>query len=267
MKYAFMSFSCPDASFAEVLAMAKQYGYNGVEPRIGSGHRHGVELDADASQRSELRRQADQSGVAVCCIATSCRFADPETAPQSVEEMSRAIDLAGDLGAPAVRVFGGALGGNLRRDQAVDLVAESLLAEADHAEARAVTLCMETHDQWTDPSDVAAVMTQVSHPAVAVNWDIMHPVRFSGWQMDKAFEVLRPWIRHVHFHDARKADDWKLCPADWGDIDHGAAVRLLASIGYDGYLSGEWIKWEPAEVHLPRELATMKRLEQAAPEG
>jgi len=267
MKYAFMSFSCPDAGFAEMLAMARQYGYDGVEPRIGSGHRHGVELDADAAARSRQRRQADDSGIAVGCIATSCRFADPATASESVRQMGRAIDLAGDLGAPAVRVFGGAVGETLRREEAVDLVAESLLAEADHAAARGVTVCMETHDQWTDPTDVAAVMQKADHPAIAVNWDIMHPVRFSDRPMDKAFEVLRPWIRHVHFHDARKADGWKLCPVDCGDIDHAAAVRLLASMPYDGYLSGEWIQWEPPEVHLPRELAAMKRLEQAAAEG
>jgi hypothetical protein len=35
-------------------------------------------------------------------------------------------------------------------------------------------------------------------------------------------------------------------------------VQLLRAAGYDGYLSGEWIDWEPCEVHLPRELATMR---------
>ena len=41
------------------------------------------------------------------------------------------------------------------------------------------------------------------------------------------------------------------------------AVELLASAGFTGYLSGEWIDWEPYDVHLPRELAAMKGLEQA----
>ena len=36
----------------------------------------------------------------------------------------------------------------------------------------------------------------------------------------------------------------------------------MLSISYDGYISGEWINWEdPYEVHLPRELATLKRYE------
>lgn len=264
MKYAFMSFSCPKARFGEMIALAREFGYDGVEPRIDAEHRHGVELGAKPAKRQEFRRQAEAEGVAVCCIATSCRFADPKTAPGFLEELRGAIDLAADLGAPAIRVFGGKLGENLGRDDAVSLVAESLASAADQAADRGVTLCMETHDEWTDPLHVRAVMQQVNHPAVAVNWDVIHPVRSSGCTIDQAFEILRPWICHVHFHDARKDTGFKLCPVGSGDIDHARAVELLKGLPYQGYLSGEWIGWEPARVHLPRELAAMKRFEESA---
>ena len=103
-------------------------------------------------------------------------------------------------------------------------------------------------------------MKRVDHPAIAVNWDIMHPVHGAGVSMDHAFEALKPWIRHVHFHDGGTQEGkWGLVPIGEGDIDHRRAVQLLHSVGYDGFLSGEWIGWEPYETHLPRELATMKR--------
>jgi hypothetical protein len=38
-------------------------------------------------------------------------------------------------------------------------------------------------------------------------------------------------------------------------------VELLQAMPYTGYLSGEWINWEPYEMHLPRELAAMKAYE------
>jgi sugar phosphate isomerase/epimerase len=264
MKYSFMSFSCPEASFAEMLSLADRFGYDGVEPRIDSGHGHGVEPAAGASARAEFRRQAADAGVELSCIATSCRFADPGSAPKFAEEARAAIELAADVGAPCVRVFGGKLGEGLSRQAATELVAESLRSLADQAAERGVTLCMETHDEWTDPLHVAAVIKRVGHPAVAVNWDLMHPVRFAGWTVDDTFEALRPWVRHVHFHDASREDDWNLCPAGQGDIDHARAVELLTGLPYEGHLSGEWIAWEPADVHLPRELAAMKRFEQAA---
>ena len=49
-----------------------------------------------------------------------------------------------------------------------------------------------------------------------------------------------------------------------GDYDNRRVVELLLGMRYDGYLSGEWIDWEPYAVHLPRELAAMHALEQTA---
>ncbi len=265
MKYAFMSFSCPEADLAEMLSLAREFGFDGVEPRAGSGHAHGVETGASASDRDAIRRQAEDARVALCCIATSCRFADPATADEMIEDARRAIDLAGDLGAPSIRVFGGKLGPGLDRDQAIEQVASALRRLAEPARERGVRVCMETHDDWTDPDHVAAVMRAVDDPALAVNWDIMHPVRTGGSTMDEAFRALQPWIHHVHFHDGTADPNaLELRPIGTGDIDHRRAVHLLRDAGYEGYLSGEWINWEPARVHLPRELAAMKRYEEEA---
>ena len=48
-----------------------------------------------------------------------------------------------------------------------------------------------------------------------------------------------------------------------GDVDHKQVLELLHGGGYDGYLSGEWIDWEPPDVHLPREIATLRGYERA----
>ncbi len=264
MKYSFMTFSCPQLTLDEVLALAKRTGYDGVEPRIVSKHKHGIETDINAAARKLIKAKFEDSGIAACCVATSCRFADPASSQQMIDDAMRAIDLAGDIGAPTIRVFGGSLGEGLSREEAVELVASSLGRVADHAADRGVTVCMETHDSWCDPNNVAAVMKQVNHPAICVNWDIMHPVRTENATIDESFEALKPWIRHLHVHDASK-ETGKLTPIGEGFIDHKRAIELLLTIPYGGYLSGEWISWDdPYENHLPREVATMKRYEQEA---
>ena len=263
MKYAFMSFSCPKLGLDAFLAAAAHYGYEGVEPRIACGHQHGIELAASPVARRAARRTAEKSGIALCCLATSCSYANPATSEAQVAETLRAIDLAGDVGSPRLRVFGGKIPDGVSRDQAMESVVRSLQGVADRAAARGVTVCMETHDSWCDPAHVAEVMRRVNHPAVAVNWDIMHPVRVAGATMDAAFAALRPWVRHVHFHDG-KTEKGKLVftPIGTGEVDHRRAVALLKGVGYEGFLSGEWIDWEPYESHLPCELATMRRYEQ-----
>ena len=262
MKYAFMTFSCPELGLDDVLSLARRYGYDGVEPRISADQRHGIEFDTPAAQRKMICEKVIESGIALCCIATSCSYADPATAPASVEDTRRAIDLAGDIGASRIRVFGGNLPDGMSREEATERLVKSMNAVADHAQARGVTVCMETHDGWCLPDHLAEVMRRVNHPAIAVNWDIMHPVRSAGATMDAAFETLKPWIRHVHFHDGRTTDDGlQLTPIGEGSIDHRRALELLHTLPFDGYLSGEWINWEPYDAHLPRELAAMKRLE------
>ena len=108
-------------------------------------------------------------------------------------------------------------------------------------------------------------MRRVDSPAVAVNWDYQHTTRIAGTTVDQAFAILQPWIKHVHFHDGvNRADKLIFLPVGAGDYDNRRVIELLLGAGYAGYLSGEWIDWEPYDVHLPRELAAMKGLEHAA---
>jgi len=262
VKYSFMSFSTPELDLAGMLDAAKQYGYDALEPRLDSKHAHGIEVAADAGRRAALRDQAEEAGVALACLATSVTLADPEQTEENVRQMDERIDLAGDLGAPALRVFGGRLPDGLDRDRAIETVAEALKSVADHAGGRGVTVCVETHDDWCDPAHVAAALDRADHPNVAANWDIMHPVRTGHATIDQSFETLKPWIRHLHIHDGRTVDGKsELAPIGQGDIDHRRAIELLMTIDYRGVLSGEWIAWEPWDVHLPRELAALKGYE------
>ena len=263
MKFSFMSFSCPELTFPEMLALARELGYDGIEPRAVANHAHGVETDATAEQRQTFKQQAEESGIAIGCIATSCMYADPAKAEANVETTLDFIDLAADVGCPSLRVFGGKMGEGLRRDDAIELVAKSLASVADHAEERGVAICMETHDDWCDPEHVAEVMERVNKPSIAVNWDIMHPVRTGHATMEESHATLQGWVKHVHFHDGMDEDGkLVLVPIGEGIIDHQIAVKLLKADGFEGFLSGEWIGWEPYETHLPRELAIMKQYDQ-----
>jgi len=256
-----MSFSTPELDFIQTLDAAKRYGYDGFEPRLDAGHAHGIETGVSAGRIADIRRAAEESGIAVCCLATGCKFADPASCAEMTEKALRAVELASALGAPAIRVFGGGIPEGGTREQSFNLIVESLLALSGPARAAGVTVCMETHDSWCDPFAVGDIMNTVNQPSVAVNWDIMHPVLKAGYTIQAAFELLSPWIRHVHVHDGRMdGGQLTLLPVGDGVIDHAAALRLLKVGGYGGFVSGEWINWEPWQTHLPRELKTLQSL-------
>lgn len=264
MKHSFMSFSTPLQDLTHMLDIAHCYGYNGIEPRLDSKHAHGIEVCTTVEQRKTIKKQVESSGVQLSCLATSLSYADSAKTEEMIRQTHERIDLAGDLAVPVIRVFGGQIPKGVDRDEAIELLVQSLGKVANHAGERGVTICLETHDDWCNPSHVATVLQCIDSAAIGVTWDIMHPVRVAHATIDEAFEVLESWIRHVHFHDGHTEEDGTLVllPIGDGEIDHRRTVELLKGSNYDGFLSGEWIGWEPYDVHLPRELATMKHYEQ-----
>ncbi len=262
MKYAFMTFSTPELSIDQTLDAAVKYGYDGIEIRIDAKHKHGLETDSDKTVRQNARKNAADKGIDICCIATSCRFALVDEEAENADNARKAIELAADLDAPCIRVFGGQIPKDKTREESIDNVVRTLCNVAEFASDHNVTICFETHDAWCDPNHVAAVIQGCDHPNIRVNCDIMHPVRMGLATMDETFDILGKWITHVHFHDGHFPEkNLHMCPVGEGEIDHITAVKRLLELNYQGFLSGEWINWEPWEQHLPRELAVMKQYE------
>jgi len=271
MKIAFMTFATPELDLTQVLTVAVRYGYDAIEPRAEAGHKHGVELQATKKQRQQIKAACADMGIALCCIATSRTYsmANPAQRAESVELTKRYIDLAADCGAPCIRVFGGQTPEGANFEDVKKYVAEALHECAEYAKASGVYVCIETHDAYCNARDLADVVRWADSPQAAINWDIMHPLT-AGLTIAEAFEAVKPYVKHCHAHDGiRRADGrgWDLAPMGSGQIDHAEAIRLLASIGYTGAISGEWINWQPYEELLPREIAVLKAYREQAEQG
>ncbi len=260
MKLAFMTFSCPELTLEQVLALAEKYGYEGVEFRTVSKHKHGIEPYISQKEILEAKAVIDASPVEAVAIATSCKFADPGTVGENMKSAEAAIDLAAALEIPVIRTFGGAYPADITKEQAIACLVDSYGKLGEYAQKNKVTVCFETHDSWCNPHDVASIIKQVNNEYVAINWDIMHPITH-GHNMVEAFEAVKPYIKHVHVHDGIQDETGKrlLAPIGTGYVDHKIALDCLKSIDYKGAISGEWISWEPYEIHLPRELKTLRQ--------
>ena len=261
MKYSFMSFSCPEATLKEALDLAQATGYAGFEPRIDSGHGHGIEPDMPADQRREARRIMADSPVVLCCLATSVRLASRSGLSAALDAARRCIELCVDLGIPRMRVFGGPIDEGQTRGQAIDQMAGALDALSAEIGEADVCLCVETHDSWCEPEHVARVMRRCRGRHVGVNWDLMHPLLAAHADMEETFGLLRPYIRHVHIHGGTYVGGLKFLPIEGNVIDHRLALRDLMGMGYEGWLSGEWINWDRPG-YLAEELNTMRRYEE-----
>lgn len=261
MKYSFMSFSCPGLALSEALDLVKASGYTGFEPRIESGHQHGIEPGMSPAKMKEAASIAADKQVSLCCLATSVVLASRQKLAAQMDSARRAIELCAETGIPRIRLFGGHLDEGCTRREAIDQVAyalDTLSAEIGGAD---VCLCMETHDSWCEPQHVAAVMQQCRGRHIGVNWDVMHPVLTAHADMAETFSLLRPYVRHVHFHGGTYVGGFKFLPVEGNTVDHKLALRELTGMGYDGWISGEWIGWDQPD-YLKTELQTMLRYEE-----
>lgn len=262
MKLSFMTWVCPDWDLNQILTAAIRYGYDSVEPRPESKQKHGIEVETNKRERKAIRQAFEDTGVGMSCIATSCRYAlaDSKQRKEMVSTAKRFIELANDLGCPYLRVFGGMTPEGMDFSDAKKYVVEGLRLSAEAAEGTDVILCIETHDAYCLANDLIDVVKAVDHENAKVCWDILHPVTH-GMTMGEAFEYVKDYVRHVHIHDAKIVAGQRtdMALTGEGNIAHDEAVKLLAGIGYEGALSGEWINAFPPEEILPQSADMMRK--------
>jgi sugar phosphate isomerase/epimerase len=197
--------------------------------------------------------------VPLVCLDTSIELARPVG-----RELAAAAELASDWGAPAVRVFGGALDAERPEPEALDDIARRLEPALGRAEELSVTIALETHDSFSSAARVAELLRRVDSPSFAALWDVHHPYRV-GESPDDVLRVLGMRIHLVHVKDARRRDDdWELVPLGEGEVPVRESLTALHASGYDGWVTLEWEKrWHPElaapEVALPRDGETLKR--------
>jgi sugar phosphate isomerase/epimerase len=265
MTIAFMTFVAPDWSLEQHLTAAIRYGYDGIEPRCAVGHQHGIELTATKPQRKALRAQCADCGVALPALATWMRynFPDPAQVAEMVEETKKYLQLAADLGAPNLRVFGGPPPDEgVSHEEGARRVAEGLAQCVETAAACGVNLCLETHDFFCRAEHAALVVNAVNHPRLGFNWDLVHTARM-GETPEESWAHLAGRVYHCHVHDYTWTPDQpdELQPALMGQglVPHAEDIRLLKAAGYEGALSGEWIGDFPAEEILPQAAGELRR--------
>lgn len=264
MKISFMTFICPEWTLEQILKAAQQYGYDGVEPRVADNHRHGIEPEMGAADRRQVRQMFAEAGLEIACVATSCTFAtnDPAQRAANLDSLKRHLDLAADLGAPGIRVFGGVRPAGMSLGEAIAVVAEDLAQGGEWAGERGVEIWLETHDDFSLGQTVAAVLQQASAPALKVNWDLMHPF-IHGESPEETWSYLQGGkVKHTHLHDGFKPNGGiQLCPIGAGIIPFHEPLRRLKAEGYAGYLSAEyWTELGPPEEALPAYVASVRRL-------
>jgi sugar phosphate isomerase/epimerase len=215
-----------------------------------------------------LRRAADAQGLAMPMMCASPDFTqrDPRWREEEVRRQLALIDAVAELGGETCRVLSGQRRPGIGREEGIDWTVRAIEALLPRAEAQGVTLVMENHYKdglWEYPefaqvSDVfLEIIGRIDSPWFGVNFDPSNAL-IAG---DDPIEMLdRVKDRVVSMHASDRSleggtlEDLRRLDADpalgyapfvrhgvigQGLIDYDAIFRILASIGFKGWVSIE----------------------------
>ena len=233
-----MSIACSSLAFSKMpletaFSRIARLGFRCVDLAAFEGWAH-VQPSELVTHRDTVVRRVEQA-MARYDLAVVALIAGPGTNDAAtLQTRGRALlELAHALGANVVTLPAGP------RTRSISEAAASLRPLVDMAASLDITLTVETHvGQVTErPEDAEALLRQV--PGLGLTFDPSH--FYAGPARGAGFEILYPYVRHVHIRDAR--DSWETVQVAMGsgNVDFRAIFADLRAQGYDGALSIEYI--------------------------
>ena len=255
MKLAFSTLGCPDWDLAEVIAGARNYGYEGVELRALRGSLDLPGCDEFAAERiTTTREYLKREEIEVCCVDTSCTFHSVDASERAAQVDMALVhaELAAKLGAPLIRVFPDKIQPGAEREQTRDWIAASLHEIAEQMPVE-VDVALETHGDFARAEAAVEIVELAIHPKVKLIWDVANSVA-AGDTIEHAAALVKPHLAHIHLRDAKpvsSSEHWLPVLAGNGRVSFADALAAIRTLNYDGYVSFEWEKYWHPEIEEP----------------
>jgi len=253
MKLSFSTLGCPDWSFGDMFSTAADLGYNGIEIRGVADEIYAPKIAAfspdELPKTQEILRRTN---LTFPILTSGAYLSQNENLTAAEFEVKDYVLLASRMGIPYVRVIG-------EKDpfsQGVpdtETVAQKYAQLCDFAAGYGVDLLIETNGYLADTAAMADLMERTARPNMGVIWDVHHTVRFFGETPAESVSRIGRYIKHVHIKDSVRGRNGKITYmlTGYGDIPVEEAVKELTGIGYEGFLSYEWVKRWSRELAEP----------------
>jgi sugar phosphate isomerase/epimerase len=263
--YSYWHFRGPKVPIETVIDRASALGVEGVDVL----HHQLENEERDYLQR--LKRHAFRAGIDLICLSIHQNFVSPDPAVRhaQVEHTLHCIELAYQMGIPAIRLNSGRWGTIASFDElmerggeepplpgytdddafawCIECVAECLL----RAEGCGVLLALENHWGLTrTPEGVLRIVQALRSPWLGALMD-------TGNFRDDPYSRLETMAPETVFVQAKTYDgggEWYTL-----DIDYDRVAAILAGVSYRGYVSLEFEGKEDPERAVPASIARLRQ--------
>ncbi len=229
MKLSFSTRGWPNLSFEEMLDVASDMGFSGVEVYNLSKFNPMMEKDGPFHKYNlgATVRLLKDRGISIPCFDTSIDISSDETAIATLKEL---IDIAHGAKVPYIVVC--ALSDN------EDLVYSSLNELLPIATEKNVSILIKTSGIYANTARLRAMLDRFASDNLAALWDVYHPYRDNRETGDDTIKNLGAYVCHVHMRDSDDEGNYQLIGEGSMPIDD--VMRALSSVNYDAFISLEW---------------------------
>jgi sugar phosphate isomerase/epimerase len=211
--------------------------------------------DFTAGYVTGLKRHCHLVGLDVSTTPIRNTFTHP-AGPEREKEIvhvKRWLDVAADLGSPAIRIFAGDAAKGQAEAEARRHCVEAIEACADHAAKRGVFLALENHGGVVaEPDGLLEIVRAVKSEWFGVNLDTGN---FHGEDPYADLARCVPYAVTVQVKVEMQAKGGPKQEADFGRL-----VRMVRDAGYRGYVTLEYEAAEAPLTAIPRLLDRLRAI-------
>ncbi|MDQ8194684.1 sugar phosphate isomerase/epimerase [Coraliomargarita sp. SDUM461004] len=265
LNWCFSTLGCPELDFESAAALAATFGFSSIEVRVLENRLDlPAYLEAKYGSPSQLASIIQNAPVSVSGLNTSLRLTSESDADR--DAFMKYAYWASGAGIPTLRVFDGGAECDLVDTETLDQMCQNLdwWERVRTAEGFQSELLVETHwSLWTPESVLKLV--EVVPCEIRFIWDVFHTWRHGGRDVLETWELLKPYIAHIHFKDAvldpTSPKGARHLPLGEGELPLAALFSRLKSDGFSGPVSLEWERyWNPSVAPLDTMLQQGKAL-------
>jgi len=224
--------------------MCKEGRMESFEFLAEPSYKQKISLEMQPAEAKKIRKTFTDAGVHCACLSINERFDWPNVAQvkEAIAHAKQYVLLAVDIGAPRLRVLGDKLHDTEPKSWTIARVASALSELVHYSAGLGVDIAFEMHNGFANWEDSLEVVKKVNHPRCYLVHN-SQPANTPPEDFDRVFEIIRPHIGHVHFHDL-------LDPK----FPYKKFIRKLRDTNYEGYCSLELApSQDPTRVmHLTR---------------
>lgn len=261
LSFSFSTLGWPQATWTEAAALARYWGFAGVELRALHGRLNlPSALSEEFQTPQNMAALVAKSGVRVTAMNSSLKLLDPT--PADWEEITQLAAWADALGVPYLRVFDGPE----KEDGPTLLDGIARWSTLRRQRDFRCDLMIETHSSLLDARQCQSLGQELEAAGFSLNllWDSFHTWKHHGAQPAEDWEILKPWVRHIHLKDGVSAPEvpsglrYEL-PGE-GDFPARPLLEALRRDRFTGPVSLEWERlWHPELPRLEEALTSGRR--------